>query len=86
MEDRTKVCWYCHKATMKPAPEFGARWYKCSECGATYDIPLEVGINPLQQETFPTNIDGERARLTGSRPSGRVAQAAAKARKLRLVT
>lgn len=34
MEEVT--CPYCHNQ-MKPAPEFGIRWYKC-KCGATHNI------------------------------------------------
>jgi len=86
MEDRTKVCWYCHKATMKPAPEFGARWYKCSKDGATYNIPPELVSYGPERETFPTSIKGKPATRTGGKPSGRVAQQVAKARKSRLVS
>lgn len=83
MEDRTKACWYCHKATMEPAPEFGPKWYKCSKCGTTHNIlPVLISYGS-ERETYPTNIGGGPGRLTGGRPSGRATQAAAKARKSR---
>jgi len=34
--ENTILCPYCGKK-MKPAPEFGAVWYKC-KCGATHNI------------------------------------------------
>lgn len=86
MEDRTKVCWYCHKATMKPAPEFGSRWYQCLKCGTTYNIPPVLTSFGSETETYPTQVDSGPARLSGRKPSGRAVQAAAKARKSKVVT
>ena len=29
-------CWNCKQETMLPAPELGDKWYRCSNCSATY--------------------------------------------------
>ena len=78
--DKTKTCWYCGKDTMQPAPEWGSSFYKCSACGASYVIPLKLGINPLGVGTDVDNGQPTRVRRPRRRPSGRLIKEAAKAR------
>lgn len=46
-----KVCWQCGKETMQPHE----KWFKCTNCGATYcDIPV-YGRLTLTYRELPGN-------------------------------
>lgn len=50
-----KTCWHCHKETMRPAPELGPHWFRCSSCDTTYVKPLEIGVAALSVERVGKN-------------------------------
>ncbi len=86
MTPDTRPCDYC-PGTMVRAPELGSRWYKCPDCGGTYDIPLAIGIEPT--ELRPYRDSGATNPIRGSMgrrsPSKGLIKEAARARQEEMI-
>jgi tRNA(Ile2) C34 agmatinyltransferase TiaS len=67
--DYTKTCWYCKKDTVDKVDGY----YKCSECGATWNETPEQAsdVVTIEMESYVTPL-GLHRRMSHSRPSGRL--------------
>ena len=74
--DYKKVCWSCGSKNMEPVDTY----YRCRDCGATYNVPLDLTFSPVTKIDLETGKAPRPGHPTRSRPSGLVSRAAAKKR------
>ena len=74
--DYKKVCWSCGAEDMEPVESY----YRCRSCGATYNVPVHLGADPMTVVDDETGGSPRERRPTHGRPSGRIVRSAEKAR------
>lgn len=44
--DYSKVCWFCGQPAVLPAGD----WFRCSECGTTWNKVIHPGVSCITEE------------------------------------